>query len=107
MLNQLLNHKDIKELDKELQVLISLVQSERYYNLYEPEPCSKVPISQVVAQIITLLGSKCSKPIHLHYLWMVLIMTYAVEPTLKCYYPDITLPHKNYPSYIVSNSSDI
>lgn len=65
MLNQLLNRKGIKELDRELQTLISLVQSERYYDLYEFESCSKVPISQVVTQVITLLGSKC--PINITY----------------------------------------
>lgn len=94
MLNQLLNHKDIRGLDEDLQVLISSIKSERYYDLYEGEPCNRVHLDKVVTQVVNLLGSKCPKSIYLHYLWMVLIMAYAAEPTLKCYYPNITITYR-------------
>lgn len=75
----------------DFKALLAQIKHEHYTDLYEPEPNIKVAISDVLNQVLEGFKVSNSTICHLRYLWMTLILTMAVEPTLEYYYPNDSL----------------
>lgn len=81
----------INPMTDDFKDLLSQIQQEHYPELYEPEANSTVLLSDVLNQVLEGFKVGNSTICHLRYLWMTLILTMAVEPTLEYYYPNDSL----------------
>ncbi|MCB8749788.1 hypothetical protein [Planktothrix agardhii] len=77
----------INPMTDDFQSLLAQIKQEHYRDLYEPEANITVPLSDVVNKVLEGFKFGNSTICHLRYLWMTLILTLAVEPTLEYYYP--------------------
>ncbi|MBD2385345.1 hypothetical protein [Cylindrospermum sp. FACHB-282] len=75
-----------------LQVLFNKIKLKHYEELYEPEADGTALLEDDLNAVIEVLGDS-DKPLnHLRYIWMTLILSLAVEPTLEYYDPNNSLP---------------
>ncbi|VXD20193.1 hypothetical protein [Planktothrix paucivesiculata] len=81
----------INPMTDDFKDLLNQIQQEHYPELYESETNSTVPLSDVLNQVLEGFKVGNSTICHLRYLWMTLILTMAVEPTLEYYYPNDSL----------------
>lgn len=79
---------------KHLQVLFDRIKLEHYGELYEPESDSRASLDDTVNEVLKSLCDSNETLTHLRYLWMTLILTLVVEPTLKYYQPQNLLPKR-------------
>ncbi|MBD1907143.1 hypothetical protein NDI37_24530 [Funiculus sociatus GB2-A5] len=75
-----------------LKVLLNKIRLEHYEELYEPEADGTTPLQNTLNKVLNSLRSSNQRLNHLRYLWMTLILTLVVEPTLEYYQPSNSLP---------------
>ncbi|GCL36556.1 MAG: hypothetical protein ACKO9I_06400 [Sphaerospermopsis kisseleviana] len=77
-----------------LQVLFNKIKLEHYAELYEPESSGRTSLDDTINEVLTSMRDSNETLTHLRYLWMTLILTLVVEPTLKYYQPKNLLPKR-------------
>ncbi|MBD2006106.1 MULTISPECIES: hypothetical protein [Cyanophyceae] len=75
-----------------LKLLFNKIRLEHYEELYEPEADGTTPLQNTLNEVLNSLRSSNQRLNHLRYLWMTLILTLVVEPTLEYYQPSNSLP---------------
>lgn len=80
------------EIPLHLQVLFNKIKLEHYAELYEPESSGRTSLDDTINEVLTSMRDSNETLTHLRYLWMTLILTLVVEPTLKYYQPKNLLP---------------
>ncbi len=83
---------ELNKNSKSLQVLVDKIKLESYQELYEPEADGTASLQDDLKAVLEVLGEKDQALSHLRYLWMTLILSLAVEPTLEYYDPSNSLP---------------
>jgi len=76
------------ELPNPLKELVGIIYQQRYGELYEVEPQTKIYLQDAIENILNAFISNNPTLTHLRYVWMALIMAIVVEPTVKYYEPD-------------------
>ncbi|MFM7365281.1 MAG: hypothetical protein ACKO11_12470 [Cuspidothrix sp.] len=87
-----LNPYELNKNSKSLQVLVDKIKLESYQELYELETDENASLQDDLKAVLEVLGEKDKTLSHLRYLWMTLILSLAVEPTLEYYDPSNSLP---------------
>lgn len=77
---------------QDLRVLYNKIKHEHYEELYESETGETASLQDTLNKVIQALRSSDQTVTHLRYLWMTLILTLAVQPTLEYYQPGNSLP---------------
>jgi uncharacterized protein (DUF433 family) len=75
-----------------LQVLFNKIELEHYEELYETEADGTASLQHTLNEVLEAFHSSDRTVNHLRYLWMTLILTIAVQPTLEYYQPSNSLP---------------
>ncbi len=75
-----------------LQVLLNKIKLEHYEELYEAEAEETASLQHTLNKVLKALRNSDQTVTHLRYLWMTLILTLAVQPTLEYYQPRNSLP---------------
>ncbi|GAB4279887.1 MAG: hypothetical protein Fur0025_07450 [Oscillatoriaceae cyanobacterium] len=76
-----------RRLPDRLQAVISKIRQQHYAELYEPEADGTASLSEALNEVIEAFDSTKHIYCHLSYVWMALIFTILVEPTIKYYQP--------------------
>jgi hypothetical protein len=77
-----------------IQVLFDKIKLEHYGELYEQESDGSTALDDTLSEVLNSLRDSNETLTHLRYLWMTLILTLVVEPTLKYYQPKNLLPNR-------------
>lgn len=77
-----------------LQQAIALAFHNSYEELYEPESGDDLLLEDALEKILGSLHGSHQLLGQLRYVWMALILAVVVEPTVKYYQPDSTIPEK-------------
>ncbi|HEY9804495.1 MAG TPA: hypothetical protein V6D25_29455 [Leptolyngbyaceae cyanobacterium] len=80
----------ISKLPDSLQGKLIKAFQQHYEELYEPEATAY--LQDAIDDILTAFQSNDPKLTHLRYVWMALIFAVVVEPTVKYYQPDNSVP---------------
>jgi hypothetical protein len=75
-----------------LQILFNKIKLEHYEELYEAEADGTASLQHTLNKVLEALRSSDQTVSHLRYLWMTLILTIAVQPTLEYYQPRNFVP---------------
>lgn len=75
-----------------LKNIFNKIQLEHYDELYEIEADGTASLQDTLNEVLQSLDSGNQTLTHLRYLWMTLILTLVVEPTLQYYQPANLLP---------------
>lgn len=75
-----------------LQVLFNKIKREHYEELYEPEADGTTSLEDDLNAVLEVLRDSDQAVNHLRYIWMALILSLSVEPTLEYYDPSNSLP---------------
>ena len=75
-----------------LKVLLNKISQQHYEELYEPEADGTTPLQETLSEILKAFQNSEPTLCHLRYVWMALILTLLVEPTLEYYQPSNSLP---------------
>ncbi len=67
-----------------------------YEELYEESAEDTSSIEEVYIKILNAFENNKFDSLHFHYLWMAMIMSQAVLPTIKAYFANDTRPQKVY-----------
>ncbi|MEA5617947.1 hypothetical protein VB711_08860 [Cronbergia sp. UHCC 0137] len=81
-----------QDIPNDLQFLFERIRLEHYEELYEPEADGTASLQDTLTEVLELLRDKNQTITHLRYLWMTLIITLVVEPTLQYYQPGNSRP---------------
>lgn len=76
-----------RRLPDRLQAVISKIGQQHYAELYEPEADGTASLSEALNEVIEAFDSCYHIHCHRSYVWMALIFTILVEPTIKYYQP--------------------
>ena len=76
-----------RRLPDRLQAVISKIRQQHYAELYEPEADGTASLSEALNEVIEAFDSCYHIYCHLSYVWMALIFTILVEPTIEYYHP--------------------
>ncbi|WP_066375239.1 hypothetical protein [Anabaena sp. CA = ATCC 33047] len=68
------------------------VWQQHYEELYEPEAKATSSLQDALEDVLNSFQSNNPRLTHLRYVWMVLILAVVVEPTVKYYQPDNSIP---------------
>ncbi|WP_413172812.1 hypothetical protein [Anabaena azotica] len=79
-------------LPNEFQLLFDKIKLEHYEELYEPEADGTDSLQDTLKKVLELIRHDDEKLAYCRYLWMTLILTLAVEPTLEYYDSKNLLP---------------
>jgi hypothetical protein len=66
---------------------IHLIAEHSYEELYEPVYQPSLSLQEALEQVLSLLESSNDRLSHIRYVWMVLILAMAVQPTVSYYQP--------------------
>lgn len=77
---------------KHLQVLFNKIKLKHYEELYEPEADGTASLEDDLNTLLEVLRDSDQSVNHLRYIWMALILSLSVEPTLEYYDPSNSLP---------------
>ncbi|MEM8641902.1 MAG: hypothetical protein AAGG51_24260 [Cyanobacteria bacterium P01_G01_bin.54] len=80
------------EIPDELKAKLTEMHQKRYGELYESAPPDATPLEDDVREVLALLQQDDPQLGHLRLVWMALILAVVVEPTLKYYHPETTIP---------------
>ncbi|WP_353930515.1 hypothetical protein WJM97_19935 [Okeanomitos corallinicola TIOX110] len=85
---------DLSQLNipEKIQILFNKIKLEHYEELYEEDSDGTVSLEDTLQEVLISLSDNNESLTHLRYLWMTLILTLVVEPTLKYYQPKNLLP---------------
>ncbi len=78
-----------------LEALFNQIRLEHYEELYEPEADGTASLEDTLNEVLEAMRSSNETLSHLRYVWMALIITLVVEPTVKYYQPQGKLSPKN------------
>ncbi|TVP61049.1 MAG: hypothetical protein EA343_15485 [Nodularia sp. (in: Bacteria)] len=78
-----------------LEALFNQIRLEHYEELYEPEADGTASLEDTLNEVLEATRSSNETLSHLRYVWMTLIITLVVEPTVKHYQPQGKLSPKN------------
>ncbi|WP_414545515.1 hypothetical protein [Nostoc sp. CCY0012] len=78
-----------------LEALFNKIRLEHYEELYEPEADGTASLEDTLNEVLEALRSSNNTLTHLRYVWMALILTLVVEPTVKHCQPHGKLSPKN------------
>ncbi|CAN1210815.1 hypothetical protein TUMEXPCC7403_11495 [Tumidithrix helvetica PCC 7403] len=86
----------ICKLPNSFQGRLGVVYQQHYEELYESEAGGTTSLQDALNDILSLFHIQSSSPTlsHLRYVWMALILASVVEPTVKYYQPDNSIPEK-------------
>ncbi|HLP88672.1 MAG TPA: hypothetical protein VK184_08805 [Nostocaceae cyanobacterium] len=84
----------LNTIPKPLDILFHKIKLEHYAELYESEADGNASLRDDLNQVLEVMSEGNHQLNHLRYLWMTLILTLAVEPTLEYYKPSHSLPKK-------------
>ena len=84
-----------------LQSALGQARQQHYEELYEPEAESAVSLQNTLDEILQLFQGSNQTLNHLRYVWMALILTSVVEPTVQYYQPKNWIPEETI-NWIVS-----
>ncbi len=70
-----------------LQAVISNIRQQHYAELYEPEADGTTSLSEALNEVIEAFDTNNHISCHRSYVWMALIFTILVEPTIEYYHP--------------------
>jgi len=70
-----------------LQAVISKIRQQHYAELYEPEADGTTSLSEALNEVIEAFDTNNHISCHRSYVWMALIFTILVEPTIEYYQP--------------------
>lgn len=87
-----LNPYELNKNSKSLQVLVDKIKLKPYQELYELKTDKDTSLQDDLKAVLEVLGEKDQTLSHLRYLWMTLILSLAVEPTLEYYDSSNSLP---------------
>jgi hypothetical protein len=73
----------INNIPEPLEALFNKIKLEHYEELYEPEADGTASLEDTLNEVLGTLHSTNKTLTHLRYVWMALILTLVVEPTLK------------------------
>lgn len=82
----------IEMLPDSLKVLLNTIKQKHYEELYELEADGTTSLQDDLNEILQAFRSSEQTLTHLRYVWMTLILTLVVEPTLEYYQPRESLP---------------
>lgn len=77
-----------------LEGILSEAWHQHYEELYEPEADGSNSLQESLDQILRSFQGSYQTLNHLRYVWMSLILALVVEPTVKYYQPNNSLPEK-------------
>ncbi|MGB0562856.1 MAG: hypothetical protein ACPGVO_13785 [Spirulinaceae cyanobacterium] len=80
------------EIPDELKAKLTEMHQKRYGELYESAPPDATPLEDDIREVLELLQQNDPQLGHLRLVWMALILVVVVEPTLKYYHPETTIP---------------
>jgi hypothetical protein len=90
----------------EFQLLFDKIKLEHYEELYESDANGTDSLQDILKEVLELIRRDDEKLAYYRYLWMTLILTVAVEPTLEYYDPNNSLPKQiiNFTSSVLINN---
>jgi hypothetical protein len=83
-----------------LQSALVEASQQHYEELYEPEAESAVSLQNTLDEILDLFQGSNQTLNHLRYVWMALILTSVVEPTVKYYQPKNSITEETISSIV-------
>jgi hypothetical protein len=84
----------LRNVPNSLKGALSKVWQQHYEELYEPEAEGTTSLQAGLDDILSLFQSNNPTLNHLRYVWMALILASVVEPTVKYYQPDNSIPEE-------------
>jgi hypothetical protein len=86
------NQQVLLTIPDNIQVLLNKIKLEHYEELYELEADGNASLEDDLRAVIGKFSHGTELLNHLRYIWMTLILSLAVEPTLEYYDPNNSLP---------------
>lgn len=77
-----------------LKGVLSKVWQQHYEELYEPEAEGTASLQEALDEILESFQGGNGTLSHLRYVWMALILTSVVEPTIEYYQPNNSMPEE-------------
>jgi hypothetical protein len=90
--NSTFNQQVLRTIPDNVQVLLNTIKLKKYEELYELEADGTASLEDDLRAVIAKFSNGNESLNHLRYMWMTLILSLAVEPTLQYYDPDNSLP---------------
>jgi hypothetical protein len=84
----------LRNVPNSLKGALSRVWQQHYEELYEPEAEGTTSLQAGLDDILSSFQSNNPTLSHLRYVWMALILASVVEPTVKYYQPDNSIPEE-------------
>ena len=75
-----------------LRVALNKIKQQHYEELYEPEADRKTSLQDALKEVLEVFCSSNQTLCHLRYVWMALVLTLAVKPTVEYYQPSNLFP---------------
>lgn len=75
-----------------VKVKLDEVWQKSYAELYEPTTNEATSLQDTVEEVLELFQDQDKTLVHLRHVWMALILAVVVEPTIKYYQPENTIP---------------
>ncbi len=75
-----------------MKVKLTEVWQKSYAELYEPRTNESTSLQDTVEEVLELFQDQDKTLGHLRHVWMALILALVVEPTIKYYQPENTIP---------------
>ncbi|BAZ29384.1 hypothetical protein NIES4074_18290 [Cylindrospermum sp. NIES-4074] len=85
------NQYSLNTTPEPLQVLFNKIKLKHYEELYEPEADGTASLQDDLNAVLEVLRDSDQSVNHLRYVWMALILSLSVEPTLEYYDPSNSL----------------
>ncbi|MBD2323143.1 hypothetical protein H6G23_15735 [Desertifilum sp. FACHB-866] len=88
------NQLFLPPLPNSLQQAIETAMSQHYEELYEEESDGSILLEEALIKVLNSFQSDNNLLTQLRYVWMALILVTLVEPTIKYYQPNNSIPEK-------------
>ncbi|MGJ5675630.1 MAG: hypothetical protein ACR9NN_18770 [Nostochopsis sp.] len=84
----------LRNIPASLQKAMVMALNQHYEELYEAEADGTVLLEDTLGRILDSFQSSNQSLRHLRYVWMALTLAVVVEPTIKYYQPDSSIPEE-------------